>query len=365
MPAVAGGRVVVLAGGATGIADAKPAARRRQPATGVTTTRSASTAPLLIGCGNAATNSAPKTNTFAYRLTNTTKSLGQLMSDRHAILLENALLDTRVALNLSIPKNLQAKGDPGAYIVQANGPINNAFRAALAAAGAQIVSYIPNNAYLVTVSAGGAAGLAGKPRCAGGDSLRTVLQGAAASLLPGIEPEAAARTTRCLTLGLFPDTAAATVDQIKQLGGNRGVRRTSRRFGPIVRVQPPQNWTALAALPGVQIVELAHRRALANDLARVTMGVAADTRHVTTNYLNLSGSNVMVEVNDSGIDATHPDFSVDGSAEHPVRCRIWRSHPTNSLVDTNGHGTHVAGIIAGNGYGIHDRDERAVARKAR
>ena len=66
-------------------------------------------------------------------------------------------------LNLPFPKNLQAQGDPGAYIVQANGPINNAFRATLAAAGAQIVSYIPNNAYLVTASAGGAAGLAGLP----------------------------------------------------------------------------------------------------------------------------------------------------------------------------------------------------------
>ena len=70
------------------------------------------------------------------------------------------MIDTGAKLNLAIPKNLQAAGDPGAYIVQARGPVDEAFRAQLAAAGAQIVSYIPNNAYLVRISAGGAAGLA-------------------------------------------------------------------------------------------------------------------------------------------------------------------------------------------------------------
>ena len=38
------------------------------------------------------------------------------------------------------------------------------------------------------------------------------------------------------------------------------------------------------------------------------MGVALDTQ-TQTNYLNLTGSNVLVEVNDSGIDMMHPDFS--------------------------------------------------------
>src|SRR5208282_5546406 len=104
-----------------------------------------------------------RTNPFAWRLSNTTKTIGELVNDRHAILLANALIDTTAKLNLSIPKQLQAPGEPGAYIVQANGPINNAFRAMLAAAGAQIVSYIPNNAYLVTLSAANANALAENP----------------------------------------------------------------------------------------------------------------------------------------------------------------------------------------------------------
>jgi subtilisin-like proprotein convertase family protein len=317
----------------------------------VTTTRSASTAPLLLGCGNAATNSAPKTNAFAYRLTNTKKSLVQLMGDPHAILLENALLDTRVALNLSIPKNLQAQGDPGAYIVQANGPINNAFRATLAAAGAQIVSYIPNNAYLVTVAADGAAALAGRPGVSSVLPYEPYYK-VSASLLGLAVNQKSLPDNTVLTLGLFPNTATATMAQIQQLGGTV-VANDQSPFGPIVRVTPPQNWTALAVLPGVQIVELAHRRALANDLARVTLGISTDT--VTNgDYMNLFGSNVLVEVNDTGIDATHPDFGVTGSAEVPGSATPSRiigdiNNPALSMVDTNGHGTHVAGIIAGNG----------------
>jgi len=66
--------------------------------------------------------------------------------------------------------------------------------------------------------------------------------------------------------------------------------------------------------------------------------VAADTQ-VSSNYLGLTGKNVMVEVNDSGIDRMHPDFGTGGGL--PIRVF---GGPTT---DANGHGTHVAGIIAG------------------
>ena len=205
---------------------------------------------------------------------------------------------------------MQSPGDPGAYIVQANGPIDGAFRAVLAAAGAQIVSYIPNNAYLVRISSGGAAGLAGQPPVHSVIPYDPYYKVSAALIGPATEQKPLP-TGAVLTLGLFADNAPATIDQIKSLGGT--VVGTDRSpFGPMVRVIPPQNWTALAALPGVQIVELAHRRAPANDLARETMGISTDTV-TATNYMDLSGQNVLVEVNDTGIDAAHPDFSATGT----------------------------------------------------
>jgi subtilisin-like proprotein convertase family protein len=329
----------------------KPAAPPVRPY--LVTTRSGSTAPLLLGVKNSPTNSVVKTNPFAWRLSNTKKSIGQLENDPHAILLANALLDTRNPLNFSIPKNLRASGDPGAYIVQASGPIDAAFRARLAAAGAQIVSYIPNNAYLVTAPAGGVAGLSGQP------GVQSVLAyepyyKISESLLGAAVEQKSLPDNTLLTLGLFANNAQPTVDQIKQLGATV-VATDQSPFGPIVRVVPPANWTALADLPGVQIVEVAHRRALANDLARVTLGISADTVTLT-NYLNLNGSNVLVEVNDSGIDQTHPDFSIGKNAASPSPAAIAPGSgrvfgdSSLSLVDTNGHGTHVAGIIAGNGW---------------
>jgi subtilisin-like proprotein convertase family protein len=313
------------------------------------TVKSASTAPTLFAAGKISTNAVAKVNPFAHRLSNTTKTIGELTDDRHAILLANALIDTDAKLNFSIPKNLQSQGDPGAYIVQADGPIDNAFRALLAAAGAQIVSYIPNNAYLVRMSASGAAEMSGEPTTEAVIPYEPYYK-ISSSLLGAAVDEKSLPDDAVLTLGLFEDNASQTIDQIEKLGG-KVVGTDSSPFGPIVRVQPAADWTALAVLPGVQIVEMSHQRAVANDLARVTLGISSDTV-TTNNYLGLSGKNVLVEVNDTGIDTNHPDFSVTGSAESPGTVppsRIFGDTNFFSLVDTNGHGTHVAGIIAGNG----------------
>jgi subtilisin-like proprotein convertase family protein len=302
------------------------------------------------------------TNKFVFRLSNTTKSLDQLTHDSHAILLENALIDSSQPLNLSIPKNLQLQGDPGAYIVQARGPIDNAFRAMLASAGAEIVSYIPNDAYLVRAPAGVANGLAGNPLTqavipfepyykisssmpvtVGQKTLSSAPtktnRAAGPSLLTLAVKQSPLPAGTYLTLGLFKTGAAATVAQIEKLGG-RIIARDNSPFGPVVRVQPPADWVALAALPGVQIVEPCRQRVRANDLSRATTGVAVNTL-VATNYMNLNGKNVMVEVNDFGIDATHPDFTAGGTRPTRIFGAL--------LTDTDGHGTHVAGIIGGDG----------------
>src|SRR5690242_19800073 len=78
------------------------------------------------------------TNKFALRLSNTTRTIGQLAGDRHAVLLANALIDTGSPLDFSLPAHLRSQGDPGAYIVQARGPLDAGFRAMLAASGAAI-----------------------------------------------------------------------------------------------------------------------------------------------------------------------------------------------------------------------------------
>ncbi|MGO8766438.1 MAG: S8 family serine peptidase, partial [Limisphaerales bacterium] len=312
---------------------------------GVASFHSTSTAPGFLAqkalAKQTAAGAVAATNNFAYRLSNTDRTLAQLLHDRHAILLENALIDSSRPLNLPIPKSLQSQGDPGAYIVQARGPTTPAFRAMLSASGARVISYIPNNAYLVEAPSAIANALAGNP------DTQSVLPyepyyKVQSSLLA--MSQTALPPGAVLTLGLFPDNAQQTISKIPQLGAQI-VAPDSSPFGPIVRVMPPANWTALAQLPGVQVVERSYHKVNANDLSRVTTGVATNTL-VSSNYMNLTGANVVVAVEDTGVDATHPDFSATGTAgggpSGPTRV-------TGVTTDVNGHGTFVAGEIAGNG----------------
>ncbi|MBE3570963.1 MAG: S8 family serine peptidase, partial [Bacillales bacterium] len=55
----------------------------------------------------------------------------------------------------------------------------------------------------------------------------------------------------------------------------------------------------------------------------------------------LSGKGVKIAIIDTGIDPSHPDLKVSGGY-----CALETALCGNSYRDENGHGTHVAGIIA-------------------
>ncbi|MEK7780372.1 MAG: S8 family serine peptidase [Verrucomicrobiota bacterium] len=139
-----------------------------------------------------------------------------------------------------------------------------------------------------------------------------------------------------LNLLIYNGAQAEVFEQLDQL---QLVRLAEDRspFGTVVTVQPGLDWMTLAQLPGVQLMERAYPRARANDLTRVRIGVAENSQ-TTTNYLGLTGTNVLLNINDWGVDALHPDFTSRLFAVNPL-----------ALGDTNGHGTHVAGIMAGSG----------------
>jgi len=319
--------------------DQRPEVRSAQSGGGITVVKSGSTAPFALlslpGVTNktVATAAAAREERLKYRLHNTTQTVGELTRNDHAILLENALIDSSAPLGLAIPDALKSPGDPGSYIVQSRGPINSTFRAQLAQAGAKIVSYIPNNAYLVRVSAAGAQELNAQPGTQAVVpfepyyKLDTTLLGQFLANQPSSDN---------LNLLVFGDAQAATLAALKQLGA-QVVEQSPSPFGTMLVVQHATDVAAVARIPGVQRVETHLARMPANDLTRARLHTAADTL-ATNNYLGLSGVNVTLDQNDTGVDATHPDL-----------VNRVTSLDVGALTDTDGHGTHVAGIMIGDG----------------
>ena len=168
------------------------------------------------------------------RLSNTPTPLGQLVRRPTALLLENAVLDTAQPLALAIPEHLRAQGDPGAYVVQSRAPLDDAFRARLQAAGALIVAYIPNQAYLVRATAATAQQLQADPETQAVLPYEPYFKLKSPLLALAVEQQPLSDNL-ALNVLLFPDARAAALAELDKLGVKvLGEERSP--FGPVLRV---------------------------------------------------------------------------------------------------------------------------------
>ncbi len=274
-------------------------------------------------------------------LSNTSEPLNQLVRRTTAILLENARLDTALPLDLPIPQSLRARGDAATYIVQCRGVVSTSFRGLLRQAGAATVAYIPNNTYLVRASASAAQALSRSPGIQAVLPYEPYYKLKAPLLALALNQASGEGQTSTgplvLKVLLFNHARGEALSELKQASVDI-LAEESSTFGPVLTARAPaQSLARLAGLPSVQEIEPAARRVTANDLSRVTLGVAVDAT-TPASYLGLTGNGVVVNVNDTGVDTNQPDLAGRVSFDAPL-----------SGTDTNGHGTHVAGIIAGSG----------------
>src|ERR1051325_4822392 len=266
-----------------------------------------------------------------YQLKNVDQPIETLTRVDSAILMRNALIDTRQPVDLAIPADLRAGENPGAYIVQADRAPTAEFQNALKAAGADIVAYVPNNAFLVKAGREVAANLQNKVGVQSVLPYEPYYKLDTRLMKFAVDHETMADDA-WLRVTLFP---GVSVSGITSLANAVGPKEKSP-FGEQILIQPRAGVLAdLAQLAEVQIIEPVNPRVVANDLSRVALGVSADTV-TNANYLGLSGKDVWVNVNDIGVQSNHTALAGRGFYNNG-----------DASADFEGHGTHVAGHIAG------------------
>ena len=289
---------------------------------------------------------AVSTNPWAYRLSNTKEPFGELVRNEHAVLLRNALIDTALGSGPSIPEHLKAKGDPGSYIVQAGGAITAAFRDELRKAGAEIVSYVPNNSFLVLASKEAAQKIRSTP------GTQAVLPYEAYYKLDALLLPLAVRQDPSpyeqLNVVAFPGRTAQARAQLERLGARVTRPPEATTFGDILTAKIPADaLAAVAQINEVHMLGVHFEKKLLNDLSRVKLRVSTNTiapppqshyapRDKNGTPRNLTGEGIVVAVADTGVDPGHPDLT-------------GRVFGPNAVSDYDGHGTHVIGSLLGDG----------------
>jgi serine protease AprX len=164
-----------------------------------------------------------------------------------------------------------------------------------------------------------------------------------AKLDPILQRRAAAGTgtSRVIIRGIDATPATTLADLIQQAGGNAG-RKIGVFRGRVGEV-PNAALTALANNPYVAGISVDRLIVGANERTGATVGSTA----VRQDY-GYDGSGVGVAIIDSGVAAAHDDLAGDSGPR--VDRFVDFVNGQTTAYDDYGHGTHVAGIIAGNGF---------------
>lgn len=149
--------------------------------------------------------------------------------------------------------------------------------------------------------------------------------------------------------GIGPRAAAA----VSSVGGD--VLRIHREVGVVYARTSALQARALSLLPSVSYVEDAARplRYFLETSGRAIRTAEIYSRPVTDPQGNLlDGRGIGIAVIDSGIDSTHPDLADRVVANYEVVCNcptVGSVVPLPNSDEGGGHGTHVAGTVAGTG----------------
>ncbi len=230
------------------------------------------------------------------------------------------------------------------FIVQFHGPIRPEWRRALAAAGHEVLDYVPDFALLVRATGPGARELEQL------DVVRWVGSFAPAYRLSNELAETALRADDEeleVRVRAFPgEPLSALLEALGEISARLNHSSADSGGGAILRLTlPATRLIDLAHVRAVAWIEPVHELAFANAVARGN-GILGAERVGT--QLGLFGQGQVAAVTDSGlstgnVNTMHLDFQgrVIGAGWGPGNCGTW--------ADQNAHGTHVAGSVLGSG----------------
>ncbi|MCB1070232.1 MAG: S8 family serine peptidase, partial [Kiritimatiellae bacterium] len=295
-----------------------------------------------------------------HRLTNVRKDrpIGAAARNPRALALKNALIDTeraaRSGISVQVPEALTASEDSEWKIVQFDQPVSQADLDALAAAGFVRGHYVPNNAFAVRVAPGQEDDLAALPNVYHIEPYHPyykLSEPVLAHLLGDANPEQEALVDE----GRFNVVTFHGETDLKSLGrGVTVVKETVLDDRKVVEITAPkEQLLALARNDAVQWLETTAVLKPMNDTGKKKIrGVALQER-----LPQFTGKGVVIGVTDSGIDVNHQGFALQPGLPTGLGQNTRVSYYINEasvttdgvIGDNNGHGTHVAGSILGNG----------------
>ena len=245
--------------------------------------------------------------------------------------------------------------DPvGSYLVQFADPPGDAERAAIADAGGAVVSYVPDQAFLVRISAGSLEKLS---LTRGDVAVADYLP--AYKVSPRIDRETAGSAV--FQAKLFSDADLARAERELSAAGASGVTIHDNGVNHIAQFTLDRSRIALVAtLAAVEWIEPRPAYTMDNDNAQwVTQTAISANRRVWT--AGLRGQGQVVMTTDSGVKTSHNQFvdplvPITAFGEYPTHRKIiaylkGAPDPLIEFGDHSGasyHGTHTAGTICGN-----------------
>ncbi|MET9463819.1 S8 family serine peptidase [Streptomyces sp. NPDC006544] len=124
-------------------------------------------------------------------------------------------------------------------------------------------------------------------------------------------------------------------------------RRLGLLVNAVAMTVPASETARLAALPGVTAVRPDTRIQVRTDTSVPLTGAPEVWKREDPAGVKATGKGTVVAVLDSGVDYSHPDLGGGFGKGHKVVGGFDFANGDDDPMDDNGHGTHVAGIIAG------------------